>query len=102
MSLITTSVLPATATQVPRIKALSPLYGMSIIVPWDFSISDHIGQHAEAALALCRKMNLGNAYHGGELDAVTLVGDLGALSRNHVAYAWNATCCVNLVLTWDV
>lgn len=100
MTLILTSVLPATDTQGARIKARSTHYGTSAVVPWDSSVSgDEL--HALAVRALIVKLNTDkHAAFRGALDSFTMIGD--APGRSFTGYAFRADSSMSPRRVWDV
>lgn len=103
MTLVITSVTPATDTEQAMVKARSTHYGTFVWVPFDHS-KDQIENHALAARILCVRLNAdGNAAFRGTLDTVTLVGDAPFGPRKSWAgYAFNATSSMSRARVWDV
>lgn len=72
-----TKVLAATDTLGTRVKAHSPLYGVSVVIPWD-GRGGHVACHARAVAALCRKLNAEvDSEFRGTLDTLRMIGDAG-------------------------
>lgn len=103
MTLILTSVIPATDTKGTRIKATSTHYGTSATIPMDHAFG-LVERHAQAVRALCRKMNKDeSAQFRGELDRIALIGDAPhGKSGRWNGYAFDARSSMSSSQVWDV